>query len=218
MPGPPPKPRDQRKRRNADEGTTSTSVTLPAHGDRGMTLADDERYADLVSTKGNGWLKQTRELWDLLWETPAATLLQPQHLPALRRLYDLYDQEERLRREVKKSRLVPRSQMIGMDGPIEEGELVAETHVRATRLPGHLAIGSTGQIVTSPSFTSLMKVRAEIRALEDRLGGTPMASFRMGWQHGEMVQSQAKAAEAASLAAAAQTIAEQHRQALDGAS
>ena len=218
MADPTPKPRDKRKRRNKDEGTTSTSVNLPAVGARERTLADDERYADLVSTKGNGWLKQTRELWDLLWETPAATLLQPQHLPALRRLYDLYDQEERLRRRTKKSKLVPRAQMVGFDGDIEEGELVAETHVRAERLPGHLAIGSTGQIVTSPDFKALMKVRSEIRALEDRLGGTPMASFRMGWQHGEMIQSQARAAEAAGISQAAQTIANQHRQALDDAS
>ena len=214
MPGPPPTPRDQRKRRNADEGTTSTSVTLPAAGTV-PTLADDPDYSELVKADWR-WLKQTKQMWDLVWKAPAAALLQPQHLPALRRLYDLYDQEERLRREVRSSRLVPRSQMVGLDGEIGEGELVAETHVRATRLPGHLAIGSTGQIVTSPSFSQMMKVRAEIRALEDRLGGTPMATFRMGWQHGEMVQSQARAAEAAELAAAAQNIAAAHRAALEG--
>lgn len=213
MPGPPPKPRDQRKRRNRDEGTTSTSITLPAEG--GMTLADDPAHADLVK-HDRRWLKQTRDTWDAFWCSPLASVFQVTDVPALRRLYHLYDDEERLRRAVAKRNRVVRSEPWGADGPAGPGEVVMGTIDRLEEIPGHLGVGSQGQLVVSPDFTALTKVRAEIRALEDRLGLTPMARYRMGWQQAEMMNSRARAVEAASLAEAAQQIAKAHQAALAG--
>lgn len=183
MPGPPPKPKDQRQRRNKDEGTTSESITLAPAGSAG--LAQDPP----ALPRSSRMLKHTRDLWDTLWSSPVATQVEASDLPALYRWIHLVDEEERLRRAVAETKLVARGVLVGMDGPVKEGELVMESEVRAQRIPGHLGVGSQGQLVRSPDFDALMKVRAELRALEDRFGFSPMARFRLGWQKAEGAKS-----------------------------
>lgn len=208
-PGPPPKPRDQRKRRNADEGTSSTSIVIPTDG--AVSLADDPANAELVKPQGR-WLKQTKTDWSAFWASPLASVFRVTDVPSLRRLFHLYDDEERIRRRLLKKRMVTRAEPVGMDGIVKEGEIVLDKQVRGMQIPGHLGVGSQGQLTVSPDFQALKAIRAEIRALEDRLGMTPMARYRMGWQQAEMMNSQARANEAAAMAAAADRIAERHEQ------
>lgn len=221
MPGPTPKPADQRVRRNRDEGTSSTSVVLSARGSvdwvegwRGRKVEVDlgEGERALIPAPKGRWLKATRQQWEAFWLAPEAQMVRPHHLPAMERLFSLYDEEERIRRRVAKSELVTVGEPVGMDGDISEGELVAETAPRARRIPGHLGVGSQGQVVRSPDFDALMKVRAEIRQLEDRFAATPLAEFRAGWQQAAMLNEQARAREAAEISEVAAELASQHEQ------
>lgn len=202
MPGPSPKPRDQRARRNATEGTTSTSVILDDVG--ALTVSDEQ----MKPTRR--WLKATKEAWEIIWEVPEAQMLRPHHIKALRRLYNMYDDEERLRREVNRSHVVAIEEPLGLDGPAVEGEAVLETEVRARRVPGYMQVGSQGQLVESVASKKLDRVAREIRQMEDRLAGTPMAQFRLGWQQAAMLNEQARAADAVAIATAAAELQREH--------
>lgn len=223
MPGPPPKPSDQRVRRNRDEGTSSTTVVLQAEATvewldqwSGRTVEIDRGDGEpvIIPAPKARWLKDIKQRWRAFWLAPEAQMIRPHHMPAMERLHDLYDQEERLRRRVNRSR--PHGQMVplAMDGPARDGEQIVEHDYRAVAVPGHLGVGSQGQLVRSPDFDALMKVRAEIRQLEDRFAATPMAEFRVGWQQAAMANEQARAREASQLADAADRIASQHERML----
>lgn len=223
MSGPTPKPRDKRTRRNKNEGTTSTTVVLPPAVDlpewagKPVTLKMDGFEVTVPKPPNNGkLLKVAIEAWANFWLHPEAQMLRPHHMPALRRLVLLYDEEERLRRAIEEERLVPETIYLAMDGRAVESELVVDVETRMRKLPGRLAIGSTGQLVSSPEVAQLDKVRTRIQALEDRFAATPLAQFKVGWQQAEMYNSQAKAAEAAAIVQAARELSESHAQLLAG--
>lgn len=222
MSGPAPKPRDQRTRRNKTEGTTSTTVTLQPHTDLPawagppVAVKMDGIEVQVPKPPGSKLLKVAVEAWAMFWLGPEAQMLRPHHLPALRRLVLMYDEEERLRREIEKPKVVPETVWVGMDGDALEGELPVESHTRMRKLPGRLAIGSTGQLVSAPEVAQLDKVRTRIQALEDRFAATPLAQFKVGWQQAEMYNSQAKASEASAIVQAARELTERHEQLLDG--
>jgi P27 family predicted phage terminase small subunit len=77
-------------------------------------------------------------------------------LPALERLWTLYDERARALRGYRRERLV---------------------------------VGSTGQMVLNPLARAMQAFDAEIRAIEDRFGLTPMARLRLGVQLGEAARS-----------------------------
>lgn len=220
--GPPPKPRDQRARRNKNEGTTSTSVVLqprselPAWAGKPVEVKIDGMEVQVPKPPGSKLLKVALEAWAMFWLGPEAQMLRPHHMPALRRLVLMYDEEERLRREIEKTKLVPETTYVGMDGDATEGEIPFDTVTRMRKLPGRLAIGSTGQLVSSPEVAQLDKVRMRIQALEDRFAATPLAQFKVGWQQAEMYNSQARASEASAIAQAARELSDRHEQLLDG--
>ena len=208
MPGPPPKPRNQRARRNKGEGTESTSVvlaeqvdqpTLPAWiRDRVEVKVWGETF--VVPKPPRGLLQQTVEAWVTYWIIPETQMLRPHHLPALRRLVRLYDEEERLRRLVEK----PWTRGVWEQTPDGDEVFVEE------ELPGHLGVGSQGQLVEHPNSKILDRKRAEIRQLEDRFAGTPLAEFRVGWQRAHMINEQSRANQAEALAQAARELQERH--------
>jgi hypothetical protein len=156
------------------------------------------------------WLKLTRQRWEAFWTAAEAQMVRPHHLPSVERLFQLYDDEERLRRRV--ARRTPVAQMVplGLDGPARDGEQVVEHDYRAQAVPGHLGVGSQGQLVESADWKALVKVRQEIRQLEDRFAGTPMAEFRVGWQQAEMANAQARAREARELGSVAAELRQAH--------
>lgn len=209
MRGPTPKPADERIRRNTDGGTTSTSVMLPAVSPSLPAWVDTAvevkvRGAMVVVPKPPaGLLQRSLEAWVTFWSIPETSMLRPHHLPALERLVRLYDEEERMRRQVEKKHTV----MLPVGGRDEWGDPVYEEHT----LPGHLTLGSQGQLVEHPSSKMLDRKRSEIRQLEDRFAASPLAEFRVGWQRAAMLNEESKASEAAELAAAAAAIAEAHQ-------
>jgi len=49
-----------------------------------------------------------------------------------------------------------------------------------------LVVGSQGQVVLNPLYSAMLKVDAEIRQLEDRLGMNPKSRVSLGIQIGQM--------------------------------
>lgn len=227
MPGPPPKPRDQRVRRNRDEGTTSTSVVLSADhavdwlGQVPVRTVEVEVPGEgprLIPAPKTRWLQQTKQQWQAFWLAAESSMVRPHHLPSVERLFQLYDEEERIRRRVARSELRVRDDLVGIDGPARDGEVVVERVPRARRVPGHLGEGSQGQLVRGPDFDALMKLRSEIRQLEDRFAATPLAEFRVGWQQAAMLREQQQVREAQQIAEAASAIAERHQEMIEAES
>ncbi len=52
-----------------------------------------------------------------------------------------------------------------------------------------LVVGSKGQVVLNPLYSALLKIDAEIRQMEDRIGLSPKARVSLGIQIGQMKKS-----------------------------
>ena len=95
MPGPPPKPPGQRRRRNAGP----QFKVLPAEGRQ-------EPVPELPD-RPNGWLPSTREWWERIWKSPMATQWVEVEYWTLVRLARMIDLERRgeantvIRREIR---------------------------------------------------------------------------------------------------------------------
>lgn len=94
MPGPAPKPANERQRRN--------------HRDIGEIVPIES--ARLIPNHPPGLLAITKAAWESFWTTPLAQIITDADLPALHRLFDLYDELDRIWRAAKKHRIVTGSQ------------------------------------------------------------------------------------------------------------
>jgi P27 family predicted phage terminase small subunit len=91
----PPKPSERRQRRNAP---SAAIVALPVQP---MVLPDAP----------GGVLSVTRQRWQAFWRSPlAGAVAVDSDLPALERLFSLYDERERAYRAYRRERLVTGSQ------------------------------------------------------------------------------------------------------------
>ena len=90
------------------------------------------------------------------WSSPLGSLVIPADLPALRRLFTLYDERARAYQGYRHQRLAP---------------------------------GSMGQPGLNPLFSAMKTMDAEIRALEDRFGLSPISRLRLGVALGEAAKS-----------------------------
>lgn len=168
-----------------------------------MALTDAGGIAGVpesMTKPSRGWLKQTREDWGIIWEVRESQMLRPHHVAALRRLYDMYDECERMKRACRKKRKV----VLPTDAI--DGDAIHTV----VEIPGYKDIGSQGQLVESVESKKLDRLRREIRQMEDRFAGTPMAQFRLGWQQAAMLNEQARASEASAIATAAREIQQAH--------
>lgn len=92
MPGPLPKPAERRQRRNKPKALG----VIPGGAAGGLAPAVPD-----------GLLDATREEWDRFWGSELAQLVERDtDLPALERLFGLYDEHRRALREARKERLV----------------------------------------------------------------------------------------------------------------
>jgi P27 family predicted phage terminase small subunit len=89
--GPPPKPADQRQRRNQRTTTERAGAGL---------VALPGGKVDRPSAP-SGLLKATREDWAAFWSSPLGALVVPADVPALRRLFTLYDERARAYRGLR---------------------------------------------------------------------------------------------------------------------
>ena len=95
MPGPAPKPADKRQRRNKKNNI----VLMP---DRGVVATPDPP---------KGLLKNTLAQWDKYWGSQLAQATEIEtDLPAITRLFTLYDERERAYRAFRKQRFIKGSQ------------------------------------------------------------------------------------------------------------
>lgn len=88
--------------------------------------------------------------------SPLAALVSDADLPALRRLFGLYDEHDRVWRVAREHRLLQ---------------------------------GSQNQLVLNPLYRQASGLRADILALEDRFGLTPMARLKLGATFGDARRS-----------------------------
>jgi P27 family predicted phage terminase small subunit len=89
--GPPPKPVDKRQRRNQRTSTERTGVGLVA-------LPGGQLDPPPAPS---GLLKATREDWAAFWASPLGALVVLADVPALRRLFTLYDERARAYRGLR---------------------------------------------------------------------------------------------------------------------
>lgn len=99
MPGPPPKQPDRRQGRGERTSTKRAGVGLVALP--GGKVEEPPPPA--------GLLKITRQDWAAFWASPLGALVVPADLPALRRLFTLYDERARAYQGYRKQRLAPGS-------------------------------------------------------------------------------------------------------------
>jgi len=88
MPGPPPKDPERRQRRNS---ARPHFAIVPV----------DDRPAPPTA-----WGRETSVAWDRFWGSPAASLVRPEALAPIQRLFSLYDERERSVRAYRKARFV----------------------------------------------------------------------------------------------------------------
>jgi|TARA_Y100000034_G_scaffold63208_1_gene76463 P27 family predicted phage terminase small subunit len=72
------------------------------HRNRGLVVVDNEKAME-APPPPSGLLAQTRRDWHTYWESDVASLAEDVDLPALRRLFRMYDQHERAMRVVRKA-------------------------------------------------------------------------------------------------------------------
>jgi P27 family predicted phage terminase small subunit len=92
--GPAPKPASERQRRNKRD----VGQLVPIESAR------------IIPGPPPGLLALTKSAWEAFWTTPLAQLITDADLPALHRLFDLYDELDRIWRAAKKHRIVTGSQ------------------------------------------------------------------------------------------------------------
>lgn len=111
----PPKPAAERQR------TNSPSV--------GLVLIEDKRVVAPSAPKG--LLKSTTDAWTVFWRSQMAQLVQVDtDLPALTRLFALYDEHERCYRASREDRLVIGSQGQYVLNPLYRQMVTLETEIR----------------------------------------------------------------------------------------
>ena len=106
MPGPPPKPADQRSR--VPRGRAMTM--LPPRGDvkQSFPTPDPPRT----------WLAVTKATWRTFWRSPLAPFVIEAEVDILERLFEMRDMQRRFRREGLKRPIVPGSQGQPVTNPL----------------------------------------------------------------------------------------------------
>lgn len=113
---PTPKPEERRQRRNGKKTATAKKATT-ARRPR-LTVVDAGDVAAAATKKRSSgpaadtdWLASTKKQWTAFWKSPAAQKIEASlDLPAVERLFTLYDERARSLRDFRKARLVKGSQ------------------------------------------------------------------------------------------------------------
>lgn len=116
--------------------------------------------------------KAQKESWAAFWSSELARLVQPQDLPALRRLWRWYDQQDRALGNMPARRSIEVRCRYSADP--EDYEWVT------IKIPGHLGIGSQDQVVVHPSARWAAQAEDKIIQLEDRFGLSPTSRLKLG--------------------------------------
>ena len=80
-----------------------------------LTLAKETARAPAVP---DGLLKKTRDQWLSYWKSDASGVVLPEHMPAIERLFMLYDEWERAARAIRRKRMVKGSQGQPVQNPL----------------------------------------------------------------------------------------------------
>ena len=116
-----------------------------------------------------GWLKQTRDRWIKYWESDVAAVAQEVDVPAVERLFGMYDQYSRVQQVVKKSLVVRGSTGQIRTNPLAELALKLETQI--LRLENELGLTPMARqrlgIAVGEAANSLASINDLLNASED---------------------------------------------------
>ena len=116
-----------------------------------------------------GWLKQTRERWHEYWISDVAGVAQKVDIPAVERLFGMYDQYARVQKVVKKSLVVRGSTGQIRTNPLAEHALKLETQI--LRLENELGLTPMARsrlgLAVGEAATSLASINELLNASED---------------------------------------------------
>ena len=120
MPGPPPKDAEKRQRRNKrDVGKLSVVKASVTSIERSHPKAPA------------GLLKATSSQWDEFWQSDVSQLMTSADIPALERLYSLYDERTRCLAATRKERMVMGSQGQPVLNPLYKHMATLDSEIRA---------------------------------------------------------------------------------------
>jgi len=116
-----------------------------------------------------GWLKQTRDRWYTYWDSDVAGVAQEVDVPAVERLFGMYDQYSRVMKVVKKSLVVRGSTGQIRTNPLAEHALKLETQI--LRLENELGLTPMARqrlgIAVGEAATSLASINDLLNSSED---------------------------------------------------
>lgn len=163
-PGPPPKDAAKRQR----HGRARTLIS----GDALLSVdAVPDPPAGLGSEVAGRW-------WDL-WASDLAPLLRTTDLPALKRLFELYEDREQVRAEMRpKRKATPPKQRAGeAHNDFEHRRAVYRREQAMTRW---VVYDDRGGVKVNPLVRLVGDLEAQIVALEDRFALSPTARAKLG--------------------------------------
>ena len=116
-----------------------------------------------------GWLKQTRDRWHAYWDSDVAGVAQEVDVPAVERLFGMYDQYARVQKVVKKSLVVRGSTGQIRTNPLAEHALKLETQI--LRLENELGLTPMARqrlgIAVGEAATSLASINELLNSTDD---------------------------------------------------
>jgi len=143
-----------------------------AQGHRSRELQIISGHSELKSDPPKptrGWLKKTRDRWYEYWNSDVAGVAQKVDLPAVERLFGMYDQYARVQNVVKKSLVVRGSTGQIRTNPLAEHALKLETQI--LRLENELGLTPMARqrlgIAVGEAATSLASINELLNASED---------------------------------------------------
>lgn len=165
-PGPTPKASARRQRHGEPK-----TLGVPGTGTRGAFEQAPEPPAGLSG--------QVARWWDMFWSSDLAELIRPTDLPSLRRLYELYEDRERVRGQLRSRRRTPKPRKRAGEGHNDYEHRVA-TWRREQQMTEWLVYDDRGGVKPNPLLRIAHEIEDRITALEDRFALNPAARAKLG--------------------------------------
>lgn len=175
--GPQPKDPSSRQRRNIPR---RLELVAAAHD------VAAEAAPVVVPDAPAGLLKKTSERWRAFWSSPVAALVdRTSDMPALERLFELYDDCDRYRQAIRKNPMVTGSQGQMVRNPFVKDLKDAQAEVR--QLEDRFGLSPRARLALNLTLGTTAKTLADLNA--DFSGGADDDDPRDDFIDGEVVQT-----------------------------
>lgn len=165
-------PKPRRKPEDTRQGHRS-----PARTSTALAIPNSDHFQAVPNSPRN-LLDVTRHMWDDFWVSDLAPFVRRTDLPALRRLFTMYDELERTRAALYK------------EPPARPTQAPSESHndwqmrMRQWRIEtqaqGRLTPSPKGGVSLNPLLSHMARLESQIVALEDRFGLSVRSRMDLG--------------------------------------